>query len=391
MPVQGLAKSPAALLPRDDGSPQAESVPGPRRWTQWGASTGASEKLARLRRCEAVKTDPVRRVGLGSPANSARASYNPGAPWPASHTASHTTALAARYADSGTDSRGARGNLLKEAQLGVGLLPHVPNYSTAARLFRRDGTTEILTRLIEESAWPLRELENGGTVAIDSTGFSINALGAYNTEKHDPERKHHFVKAHVVCGARTKVILEAKLTDESGADYPQFIPLLERAWKRGFRPGRVAGDKAYHGGTNLNAADRLGIDPYIPFKINSLGRASGCPIWNVKYHQFHAKSDEFFRRYHARSSVECSFSAVKRLLGENLLSHTPRTRYNETLARLWAYNIWVIIRVSAELGLDPEEVLSRSRADSPVKDLVEVPREFNAVDVNETESDSSPA
>jgi transposase len=272
---------------------------------------------------------------------------------------------------------------------GVGLFPHVPNYSAASRLYNKDGTLETLTRLVEESAWPVREFENGGTVAIDSTGFSISAMGSYNTQKHDPERRHHFVKAHVVCGSRTQIVIGVKLTDENGADCPQFIPLLNRAWQNGFRPADVAADKAYLSRGNLTAADRLGIDPFIPMKVNSIGSASGCPIWSIKYHQFHSRPDEFFKHYHARSSVESVFSSVKRLLGEGLLSHTPRARYNEVLARLWAYNIGVIIRISYELGFDAGEAIQGARPSPPPEGLgVAVSRESNSPAVNQIAADS---
>jgi len=277
--------------------------------------------------------------------------------------------FAARYVDSTADSRGARGQLVKELEAGSGLFPRVPNYSTASRLFNHDGTTEILRRLIEESAWPLRELENGGTIAIDSTGFCTSCLGWYNVEKHNQKRKHPFVKAHVVCGARTQIVLGANLTDENGADCPQFIPLVERVWKRGFRPAEVTGDKAYLSRANFTAAWKLGLEPYMPFKVNSLGTASGCPIWTAKYHQFHSRPDEFLRHYHVRSQIESTFSSVKRTLGENLLSHTARARYNETLTRLWVHNVWTIIRISYEMGFDAGEAIRTSRSVPPPDDV----------------------
>jgi len=49
-------------------------------------------------------------------------------------------------------------------------------------------------------------------------------------------------------------------------------------------------------------------------------------------------------------------SAIKRKLGESLLSKNPLARFNETLARLLAYNIGVIVHEIHEHGIDPASI-----------------------------------
>ena len=52
-------------------------------------------------------------------------------------------------------------------------LSRVWHYNTIMRVLEEPATTEILVRLIEESAAPLAEIENlAGQFAQDSTGFS---------------------------------------------------------------------------------------------------------------------------------------------------------------------------------------------------------------------------
>jgi transposase len=250
------------------------------------------------------------------------------------------------------DSRDAHGLLVALNQDGKGILPRVPNYSLPSRFFNRPDATEILIDLIERSGLVLRDIEDAGTVAIDSSGFSTSTMGAYFTEKYAPERRHQFVKAHLAVGAKTHIVLAVRVTDEHGADSPQFIPLLGRVAELGHTPDRVTADKAYLSRANLEAAGALGVDPFVPFKVNNRGLSKGSPMWNRKFHEFQLRRDEFDAAYHKRSNVESVFSAIKRTLNENLLSRTTLAKFNELLAKILAYNICVVIRQAELHGFD---------------------------------------
>lgn len=125
--------------------------------------------------------------------------------------------------------RRARGLLLALNASGQGLLAHVPSYATPSRLLREAGTTSLLTDLIHRSAQPLAEIENGGAVAVDSTGFCTVCRGSYCTERYDPNRKHRWVKGHLSIGTKTHIVLDTRVTGENGADAPEFLPLLRGA------------------------------------------------------------------------------------------------------------------------------------------------------------------
>jgi transposase len=250
-------------------------------------------------------------------------------------------------------SRRARGLMETQYAGGKGLLGHVPSYAVPTRLFREESSTGLLLHLIQLSSLPLAALEAGGTVAIDSTGFCTTCRGSYCTEKHDPSRKHRWIKAHLAVGTRTHAVLAVKVTDEHGGDCPQFSPLLNEVVGSGFTPGTVTADKAYLSKENLETAERLGIDPFIPYKSNSIGKSRSSPIWRRKFYEFQAKRDEFDSRYHARSNVEAVISAIKRKLGEEIHSRLPTARFNELLAKILAYNIGVLIHQIYENGIDP--------------------------------------
>lgn len=249
-------------------------------------------------------------------------------------------------------SRRGKGLIVALNSDGKGILPRVPNYAIPSRFLNRQQTTGLLMDLVERSGLILKDIEDGGTVAIDSSGFSTSCMGAYFTEKYDQTRRHEFVKLHLAIGVKTHIVLAAKVTDEHGADCPEFIPLIRRVHDVGHTPARVVADKAYLSRDNLAEAAELGMDPYVPFKINSRGLSHGSPMWTRKYHEFMLRRDEFDEAYHARSNVEATFSALKRKLGEPLFSKTEFARMNELLARVLAYNIGVVIAQMVEHGIE---------------------------------------
>jgi len=272
---------------------------------------------------------------------------------------------AVRKVHSMESSRRARGLLLTTHAAGKGLLPRVPSYNTPSRLFLAPTTPVFLTVLIRRSALPLCELEEGGTVAIDSSGFCTTCRGAWCTERHDPRRTHRWVKAHLSIGTKTHVVLDARVTGENGADAPEFLPLLHGT-TAGVRPSRVVADKAYLSRDNLDGSADLGLDPYIPFRSNSTPKSGGSRLWRQKYLEFQLHREEFESRYRLRSNVEATISAIKRKLGEPLLSKDPQARMNELLAKLLAYNIGVVIHEAYEHHVEtgvPLPDLERPRAD----------------------------
>ena len=138
-------------------------------------------------------------------------------------------------------------------------------------------------------------------------------MGSYLTEKYAPERRHGFVKAHLAVGVKSHIVLAVRVTDEHRGDSPQFIPLLRRLSEVGHTPYRVAADKAYLSRENLAGADALGIEPYVPFKVNSRGLARVLAHVEPKVPRIPAPDEtSSTAAYHQRSNVESTFSAIKR-------------------------------------------------------------------------------
>jgi transposase len=271
--------------------------------------------------------------------------------------------MAVKKVHVGESSRRARGLLKVIYDSGGGLISCVPNYAVPSRLFNKPETGDQLLDLIRLSSLPLRDIEDGGTVAIDSTGFCTTCMGSYCTEKHDPGRKHRWVKAHAIVGVKTHAILDVRITDETGADCPRFTELLRGVKASGFNPSTVVADKAYLSLENYCTAEGLGLNARIPFKVttisNEIRRVRGVQAprsWENAYHLFQVNRERFAEVYHQRSNVEAVFSAVKRKMGESLLSKNTVARFNELLAKLLGYNIGIIVHEIYEHGIDPKSL-----------------------------------
>lgn len=225
------------------------------------------------------------------------------------------------------------------------------HYNTLFRVMEDPATTEILTRLIEESAAPLAEIENlAGQFAQDSTGFSTVTYDRWFDQKHGKLRAQHgWVKLHIMVGTLTNVVTTAKVSPE--ADCP-LLPELLAATAQRFTVKEVSADKAYLSKKNLEAIDKVGAVPFIPFKSNSVGMASKSFHWRKMWAHFSLKSEDFLARYHRRSNVEATIGAIKALAGGAVRSKLPVARANEVLAKVLLHNLTCIVHAIEEFGIE---------------------------------------
>lgn len=225
------------------------------------------------------------------------------------------------------------------------------HYNTLFRAMEDEETTAILARLIEESAAPLAEIENrAGQFAQDSTGFSTVTYDRWFDQKHGKLcAEHAWVKLHIMIGTLTHVVTSAKVSSE--ADCP-VMPELLAATARRFDVKEVSGDKAYLSRKNLEAIDKIGAVPFIPFKSNSLGMSSKSEHWKRMWCHFTLKAEDFAARYHRRSNVETAMSMIKSKFGAAVRSKLPTAQVNEVLAKLVCHNLTCIVHAVAEFGIE---------------------------------------
>ncbi len=202
---------------------------------------------------------------------------------------------------------------------------------------------------------PLRSIET--KFSPDSTGFRTTQFNEYCKEKHNTKKVHKWIKCHAITGNTTNVITDAIITDENGADSPQFIPLVQETANMGFDMQEVSADKAYNSIANYNAVQEVGGTAYIPYKSNITAMSNTgnrARLWRRMFYYFRLNQDDFLQHYHNRSNIETTFFAVKTKFGDCLKNKTFISQTNEVLCKLIAYNITVLINSMFELRIEPK-------------------------------------
>jgi transposase len=248
---------------------------------------------------------------------------------------------------SGMSARRASGDIKACAE--EGHISRAPSYNSILASFDRPEMTPILVSLIEQSAAPLASVEKD--FAIDSTGFGTSTYRRWYDAKYGREMsKSVWLKAHAMVGVTTNIVTSVSVTDSDGADSPQLPGLLASTAQR-FTLAEVSADKAYLGHGNLAAIEAVGAVPFVPFKSNSKG--TGSPAWRRMWGMFLYRQDEFLARYHKRSNVEATFSAIKRKFGGAVRSKRFVAQTNEVLCKILLHNLTVLVHAMHELGIEP--------------------------------------
>jgi Transposase DDE domain/SWIM zinc finger len=242
-----------------------------------------------------------------------------------------------------------------------GFISTLPHYNSVINVFENDDVLPILKELVRLSALPLVSVET--KIAIDSSGFSSSKLIRWFDEKYgQPKMKAVWIKAHIATGCRTNVITAADVLEQTSGDCPQFGPLAKET-AQGFPGLDYAADKAYTATENFQTVADLGGTLYAPFRVNTTGGIGG--IFEKMYHLFCLNRDDYLDKYHDRSNVESTFSAVKRKFGDSVRSKTDTAMKNEVYAKFICHNICCLIAEMYALGIDPTFAKRRS-AQEPV-------------------------
>lgn len=130
------------------------------------------------------------------------------------------------------------------------------------------------------------------------------------------------------------------------------LPALVTTTASQFNVERVSADKAYASRLNFGVIESLGAQPLVPFKSNHRGDTES-PLWNRLFHYFNFQRDEFLARYHRRSNIESTFSAMKRKFGDTIRSKSPVAQRNEALLKVLCHNIVCLIHAITESGAAP--------------------------------------
>ena len=229
----------------------------------------------------------------------------------------------------------------------AGLIDRTPHYNSIFNVLERESLTPILQELITRSALPLRALESD--FAVDSTGFGLQQFYRHFSAKYGHDQySRDYLKLHVMVGTKTNVVTAAEVTDRNTHDAPM-LPTLVAETANHFTVKQVSADKGYSSHRNVATITGFGAEPFVAFKLNAVGD-SKSRIWNKAYHYFMLNRDEFLARYHRRSNVESTFSAMKRKFGDTIRSKTPIAQRNELLLKVLCHNLCCLIHELHESG-----------------------------------------
>lgn len=228
----------------------------------------------------------------------------------------------------------------------------MPSFNSLSNYATKPELTDILKSLITASSLPLKAVETDFTV--DSSGFSTSRFVRWYNKKYGREvDNRQWIKCHLMCGVKTKIISSVEISGWTAHDTNYFLPLLETTAEH-FQLGDVLADKAYLSRKNLKAVEEIGGTPFVPFKSNTVEPTKEEePIWAHMYYYFMYNRLTFMEHYHMRSNVESAFSMIKAKFGDSVRSKSDTGQINEALCKVLAHNICVLIHAIHELGIEP--------------------------------------
>lgn len=221
-----------------------------------------------------------------------------------------------------------------------GYLSRSWDYRTLLAALDDPTTTEILARLIEESAAPLAEFESrAGQFAIGTT------------VTHDSKLyRQPAPNLHLMIGAVTKVVTSAKVSRLTGC---AALPDLLAATAKRFSVKEVSGDAGYFSCISLAAIDTIGAVPFIAIPRNVVGHSSKSVHAQRMRARWFSNPEDFHQRVlRGKFTVDWTLGAVM-ALGESGLfrSWLPVARANERLVLVLLYNLRCLCRAK-RLGID---------------------------------------
>lgn len=233
----------------------------------------------------------------------------------------------------------------------LGYIDKVPCYKSVDNFFNDIELAPILDILIAMTTQPLISFEKVG--AIDSSGFGLRKYDEWNEYKWGKYKGKEKVwrKAHIIVGTKTNIVFTVGLTQKNVSDCSVFTTLLDKAVKH-IQIQEICADKAYLSRENMGFAYNLGIMPYIPFKVNTSGKARGSHIWKQMYEYFKHYEEQFMEHYHQRSNVESNFHMLKSKFGSNLTTKSFQANGVEMKIKVLCHNICVLIEESIKLGFE---------------------------------------
>ena len=200
-------------------------------------------------------------------------------------------------------------------------IPMVPSYSQIDRRINKLGLN-IITSLANDKE-PM-------IVAIDASGIKLFNRGEWAREKH--KRRRPFLKLHIAVNVKTKQAVSIEITDDKVGDSKKFMPLIDKARKRG-RVIKALGDGAFDNFKTWNGLAARGIKPLIRLRKNAkvCYKKSKTRSKAIKHYKGNEKEWVKATGFGQRWQAETWFSSYKRRFGEHCYSTKLENMLHEIL------------------------------------------------------------
>ena len=255
-------------------------------------------------------------------------------------------------------NKGKRGRSYRIANSYVQLLA-VVRYLFSMPYRQLEGYTRILHRLVPDlpqadysgirkrilrlSVDPYKDLKDTSepvTIAIDSTGVSVQKAGGWIERKHG--KKKRYVKLHFAVNTVTHEVGAMEVSTDDVHDVKTLPGLLEESGRR-VRVEKMIGDGAYDSGDVYRFLEDKGVEAVIKPRRNASTRA-GPPARRRAVELCRELGYEAWARltgYGARWAVETAYSTFKRLFGEHSLARSLESIAGELVGKVALYNLLV--------------------------------------------------
>ena len=238
----------------------------------------------------------------------------------------------------------------------AGLISRPMCWNSVGNFLRDDRMSLVLQYLVETSALPLVPIERG-EISTDSTIIDGSVRVKKGERHYRGQRQHRIVKLHVAIGNLSNVVTACAIEGPGAGEAP-ILPGLLFQTAKAFPVKNVYGDSAYTSVQSYEIVNRMGARGWFDFKGSHTGDAGG--VFGEMYHWAMAHQAEFKAKYHVRSNVEATFSAIKRVLANGIRQKTATLRNkqdvslkNELYSIIVAHNLRVVIKHIYKVGIAP--------------------------------------
>ena len=194
----------------------------------------------------------------------------------------------------------------------------------------------IKSVLLESLIARLVKSNQESLVAIDGTGFSLNARSPYFCVIAG--ERNRFMQTNVAAEVKRRLIIAVRLRRKKRHENIDVPYLMEQSSKQ-LKITAFLGDKAYDSRKNHEGAEKYGAEFISPIKNRERSRIYG-------YQRKRLAKDFPSEIYNQRVIIESIFSAIKRRFGHIIYAKKFNAQKNELLFRFIAYNTETIVNHS---------------------------------------------